>query len=74
MFQKFVKYNILDQFVNGHSGSVLKRTPVDIFIDIQSVYKRILSETLLINDVKVLSVNILNLAGHYRHFLNQGIT
>lgn len=68
MFQKFVKYNILDQFVNGHSGSVLKRTPVDIFIDIQSVYKRILSETLLINDVKVLSVNILNLAGHYRHF------
>lgn len=69
LFSKFVKYNILDQFImNTPSSNVLYQTPVDIYIDIQSVYKHVLTETLLSNDVKVLSINILNLASHYRHY------
>ena len=55
LFQKFVKYNILDQFlINNPSSNILTKTPVDIYIDVQSIYKNILAETLLINDVKVL--------------------
>lgn len=69
LFQKFVKYNILDQFlINNPSSNILTKTPVDIYIDVQSIYKNVLAETLLVNDVKVLSVNILNLAAHYRHY------
>lgn len=69
LFSKFVKYNSIDQFIiNTPSANVLFNTPVDIYIDIQSIYKHILSETLLSTDVKVLSINILNLAAHYRHY------
>ena len=69
LFQKFVKYNILDQFlINNPSSNILTKTPVDIYIDVQSIYKNVLAETLLVNDVKILSVNILNLAAHYRHY------
>ena len=72
LFSKFIKYDILDQLmVNTKSATMLLYKPVDIYIDIQSVYKRVLSETLLNTDVKVLSVNILNLAGHYRHYFSR---
>lgn len=69
MFLKFVKYNILDQLIiNTPSSNILFQSPVDIYIDIQSVYQLVLSETLLSTDYKVLSINILNLAAHYRHY------
>ena len=72
LFSKFIKYDILDQLmINNKSATMLLYKPVDIYIDIQSVYKRVLSETLLNTDVKVLSVNILNLAGHYRHYFSK---
>ena len=72
LFSKFIKYDILDQLmINNKSATMLLYKPVDIYIDIQSVYKRVLSETLLNTDVKVLSVNILNLAGHYRHYFSR---
>lgn len=75
LYSKFVKYDILDRLIiNNPSASILMKSPVDIYIDIQSIYKRVLSETLLASDEKVLSVNILNLAGHYRHyFMKHGI-
>lgn len=69
LFSKFVKYDILDQFIRMNSSAILlTQRPVDIYIDVQSVYKRVLSEEFLANDVKVLSVNIINLAAHYRHY------
>ena len=72
LFSKFTKYDILDQLMtNTKSATMLLYKPVDIYIDIQSIYKRVLSETLLNTDVKVLSVNILNLAGHYRHYFSR---
>ncbi len=72
LFSKFIKYDILDQLMtNTKSATMLLYKPVDIYIDIQSIYKRVLSETLFNTDVKVLSVNILNLAGHYRHYFSR---
>lgn len=69
LFSRFIRYDVLDNFIRSNSSSmVLTQTPVDIYIDIQSVYKHVLSEELLSEDVKVLSINILNLAAHYRHF------
>lgn len=69
LFSRFIRYDVLDQFIRSNSSSlILTQTPVDIYIDIQSVYKHVLSGELLSEDVKILSVNVLNLAAHYRHF------
>lgn len=69
LFSKFIRYDVLDSMIKSNPSAIaLTKAPVDVYIDIQSVYKLILSENLLTNDYKVLSVNILNLAGHYRHY------
>ena len=69
MYQKFVKYDDLKRLIGLYpSTRTLQLQPVDIYIDIQSVYRRVLSEELMSNDNKIISINVLNLAAHYRHF------
>lgn len=69
MYAKFVKYNVLDNLFM--TNNTLKREPInniDVYIDIQSLYKRIFSEDIVPSDSRILSVNILNMAAHYRHY------
>lgn len=69
LFSRFIKYDILDNFIKSNQSSmILTQTPVDIYIDIQSIYKPVLTGEFIPEDNKVLSINVLNLAGHYRHF------
>lgn len=67
LFSKFIKYEVLDELVRS-SLLITNNTPIDIYIDIQSLYKHVLSDNLLVNDIKVISINILNMAAHYRHY------
>ena len=54
LFSRFIRYDVLDQFIRSNSSSlILTQTPVDIYIDIQSVYKHVLSGELLSEDVKI---------------------
>lgn len=69
LFSKFIRYDYLDTLIrNTQSASVILKYPMDLYIDVQSVYKMALSENLMANDIKVISINILNLAAHYRHY------
>lgn len=69
LYSKFTKYEILKQLISQlPSAKVLSTAPVDIYIDLQSIYSQILAQSLLSNDNKILSVNVMNLAAHYRHF------
>lgn len=69
LFSRFTRYDVLDKFIRSNSSSlILTQKPVDVYIDIQSVYKHVLSGELLSEDIKVMSVSVLNLAAHYRHF------
>lgn len=72
MFNKFVKYRILDSLLTANpSTKEMAGHKLDIYIDIQSVYKDILSSEFVSNDIKVLSINILNMAAHYRHYFRK---
>lgn len=72
LYSKFVKYDMLDHFIiSNPSASILLQKPVDIYIDIQSIYRHVLSSGLTNTDIRVIAVNILNLAGHYRHYFTK---
>lgn len=72
LYSKFIRYEILNTlFIQHPSTNCCKSLPIDLYIDIQSVYKQVLSENLLSNDVKVISVNILNMTAHYRHYFRK---
>lgn len=69
LFSKFIKYDCLDSLIKSTPyAKFIFNSALDLYIDVQSVYKLALSENLLPNDVKVISINILNLAAHYRHY------
>lgn len=69
LYNKFVKYDILKQMLNENpSTKDMVGHKLDIFIDIQSVYKDILSMEFMPEDTKTIAVNVLNMAAHYRHF------
>jgi hypothetical protein len=55
-------------FNNTPSTKELIGKDLDIFIDIQSIYKDILDSEFMGSDNKTLSINILNMAAHYRHY------
>lgn len=72
MFSKFIKYELLDSLLNTNpSTQVMLQKPIDIFIDFQSVYKNILNANFFNEDEKILSINVLNLAAHYRHYFRK---
>lgn len=70
LYNKFIRYDILKGMIvdTFSMKDMFKQHPLDIYIDIQSVYKDILSTEFIGNDIKTLSVNVLNMAAHYRHF------
>lgn len=69
LYNKFAKYDVLQTLLNNNpSSKVLSSGPINIFIDIQSVYKDILSMDFIGTDIKTLAINVLNMAAHYRHF------
>lgn len=69
LYNKFIRYDVLKQMINANpSTKDMIGHNLDIFIDIQSVYKDILSTELMSSDIKTIAVNVLNMAAHYRHF------
>ena len=72
LYSKFVRYEVMNTLFNQHvSTRCISSLPINLYIDIQSVYKQALSENLIPNDVKVLSINVLNMAAHYRHYFRK---
>lgn len=69
MYNKFVCYEeLIGMMCDTPSCKELIGKDIDIFIDIQSLYKDILNSEFMSSDVKTLSINVLNMAAHYRHF------
>ena len=69
LYSKFIRYDILRNMITDTpSMKDMIGKPLDIFIDIQSVYKDVLAAEFMRNDIKILAVNVLNMAAHYRHF------
>ena len=69
LYNKFVRYDVLKQMLNSNpSTKDMIGHGLDIFIDIQSIYKDVLSSEIIGSDTKTIAVNVLNMAAHYRHF------
>lgn len=69
MYNKFIKYvDLAAMFNSMPSTKELMGKDLDIFIDIQSIYKDILKSEFMSSDIKTLSINVLNMAAHYRHY------
>lgn len=69
LYNKFVRYELLQSMLNNlPSTKNMTGLPINIYIDIQSVYKDILSTDFIGTDIKTIGINVLNMAAHYRHF------
>ena len=70
LYNKFIRYDELVKIVNECPSFKDSTTGHDlnIFIDLQSIYKDILSTDIIGSDTKTLSINVLNMVAHYRHF------
>jgi len=74
MFNKFIRYDELNSMLSSMpSSKTLIGKPLDIFIDIKSIYKDVLSTEFMSSDIKTLSINILNMAAHYRYFFRNAL-
>lgn len=69
LYSKFVRYDELNaMMLSNPSTKEIIGHPFDIYIDIMSVYKDVLSSDFVDGDTKTICINVLNMAAHYRHF------
>ena len=71
IYSKFIRYDVLDQMLPPSLINSIRNgiKLVDLYIDIRSIFKYILSTELI--QPKMMSVSILNAAAHYRHYFRK---
>lgn len=78
IYSKFVQYELMDVLLEQCKttySNLKSGVPVDIYIDITTVFKHVLAYQIESKtDINNLSISVLNMAGHYRHyFAKKGI-
>ena len=70
IYSKFIRYELLDQILpTSMINAIRVSNLIDIYIDVQSLFKYVLSTELI--QPKVMSVSLLNAAAHYRHYFRK---
>jgi len=72
IYSRFIKYDILESLISQPIINSLRSGKIkliNVYIDVRSIFKYVLSNELI--DPKVMSVSILNAAAHYRHYFRK---
>ena len=77
LYSKFIRYDELANMMRQVPSTMeLGKGGIEIcniYIDIQSIYKDVLTNEILPEDNKTIAINILNMAAHYRHFFRNAL-